>query len=154
MLRDRYGAGPLHLLAALTAFAIAGYGFVAYFDELPLYGFAVWFTGAILIHDAVLYPLYSSLGTLATRAAGESADEVSPSRAQALNHVRVPLVLSFFMLVVYFPLIVGFGRERYEAASNLSGSVYLGRWLALSAALFVASALIYIASAAWRARRG
>ena len=48
---------------------------------------------------------------------------------------------------VFFPLILGLGR--YERATTLSQDVYLGRWLAISGALFAASALLY----AVRARR-
>ncbi len=67
---------------------------------------------------------------------------------RAINHVRVPALLSALTLIVSFPLILGFGDGRYERATTLSQDVYLG-WLLLCAAMFAISGLLY----ALRARR-
>jgi hypothetical protein len=57
--RRWYGANPLHLLALLTAFALAGYAVRAVIAAGQWRGFAVWFLVAIVAHDLLLFPLYS-----------------------------------------------------------------------------------------------
>jgi len=138
MLRRVYGAGPLHLLCTLAALMLAGYAFTRIFAGAQAVNVVLWFAGAVVVHDLVAFWLYSGLDRVARggRVAGG-----------AINYVRVPVVLSAVALVVFFPLILGLGR--YERATTLSQDVYLGRWLAISGALFAASALLY----AVRARR-
>ena len=53
-----YGANPLHLLALLACFALAGYAAARLVSSRPL-GVAVWFLGAVVGHDLLLMPLYS-----------------------------------------------------------------------------------------------
>ena len=53
-----YGASPLHLLALLASFALAGYAAAQLVPSRPA-GVAVWFAGAVVGHDLVLMPLYS-----------------------------------------------------------------------------------------------
>ncbi len=57
--RRWYGASPLHLLALLAAFALAGYAVRAVIMAGQWTGFAVWFAVAIIGHDLLLFPLYS-----------------------------------------------------------------------------------------------
>jgi len=57
--RRWYGANPLHLLALLAAFALAGYAVHAVIAAGQWTGFAVWFAVAIIGHDLLLFPLYS-----------------------------------------------------------------------------------------------
>ena len=54
-----YGAHPLHLLALLAAFALAGYAVRAVIATGQFRGFAIWFAVAIVGHDLLLFPLYS-----------------------------------------------------------------------------------------------
>ena len=58
-IRRWYGANPLHLLALLAAFALAGYAVRAVIAAGQWRGFAVWFLVAIVAHDLLLFPLYS-----------------------------------------------------------------------------------------------
>jgi hypothetical protein len=58
-IRRWYGANPLHLLALLAAFALAGYAVRAVFEAGQWTGFAEWFAVAIIGHDLLLFPLYS-----------------------------------------------------------------------------------------------
>ncbi len=53
-----YGANPLHLLALLGCFALAGYAAAQLVKSHPL-AVAVWFLGAVVGHDLLLMPLYS-----------------------------------------------------------------------------------------------
>ena len=137
-LRRAYGAGPLHLLSTLAALALAAYAFTRIFAGAQPANVVAWFAGAVVAHDVVAFPLYTALDRLARG-----------SRTRGVNYVRVPAVLGGLAFVVFFPLILGLGGGRYERATTLSQDVYLGRWLLLCAALFVASALVY----AVRARR-
>jgi hypothetical protein len=137
-LRDRYGAGPLHLIAVLASLAFAGYAIVEIAERPSPFSFAIWFGLAIVAHDLLAFPLYSLFGTLAGRALlprGEAG------RA-ALNHIRVPALLSAFAFVVWLPLILGLVDDRFPGATGLSTEPYLGRWLLLTGVLFAASGLL------------
>ena len=142
-----YGAGPLHLLSALASFAVAGYAALKIRDLGAPGSVAVWFLGAIVAHDLVLLPLY----TLAERAAARLARaSARPARAGSppppgvlvLNHVRVPAMISGLLFLLFFPSILG-RNEGYVGASGLESDVYLGRWLALTGALFLLSGVLY-----------
>jgi hypothetical protein len=137
-LRRAYGAGPLHLLSHVAALALAAYAFTRVFAGGQPWNVVLWFAGAVLLHDAIAFPLYTALNRLALGRAGRS-----------INHVRVPALLSALTFIVFFPLILGLGEGRYERATTLSHDVYLGRWLLLCGAMFAVSALLY----ALRARR-
>jgi hypothetical protein len=132
-----YGANPLHLLALLGGFAVAGYAAARLVPSQPL-GVAVWFAGAVVGHDLLLMPLY----TLADR----SAAAVLRHRAARLpaiswiNYLRVPAALSGLLLLVWFPLILRL-RTRYQASTTLSPDPYLWHWLGVTGALFLLSAV-------------
>jgi hypothetical protein len=154
--RRWYGAHPLHLLALLAAFALAGYALGAVVAAGQWRGFAVWFLVAIVAHDLLLFPLYSladlSLRRLLPgRAAGErsrltaaaGAVAPSPSGPPVINYVRVPAAFALLLLLVWFPLILGLAAGTYHRASGLTAEPYLGRWLAVTGVLFLASAAAY-----------
>ena len=168
--RYEYGAGPLHLLAAVAAFAIAGFAVLTLFraQETPQFlSFVLFFVGAILIHDVVLFPLYSGIDRLLLRRSGvhralpqderrtklshgpggwfeEPGDTATgPKGVSALNHIRVPALLSALFLIVWFPLILGLAEEEYAVVSGQSTDGYLARWLALTAVLFLVSGVLY-----------
>ncbi len=151
--RDRYGSSVLHLLAVLATLAVAGYAFVAIIARPNAINVLLWFGGAIVAHDLIAFPLYSALALLAGRGARLDGRQLDVRGAVALNHVRVPALLSAFALVVWFPLILGLSTDRYRADTGLSVSVYLGRWLLLTAALFACSALVYALRLRRRATR-
>jgi hypothetical protein len=141
--RDRYGSGVLHLLAVLATMAVAGYAFIAIVARPNAINVLLWFGGAIVAHDLIAFPVYSGLSLIAGRTAGLREDRLDVRRALALNHVRVPALLSAFALVVWFPLVLGLSADRYRDDTALSASAYLGRWLLLTAALFAGSAIVY-----------
>ena len=151
-LRHRYGASPLHLLAALSSLALSGW---AVAQALGVTGrperFMLWVAGAIIAHDLVLFPAYTVAGRLLQRALGVDGERRPSTRLRvaALNHVRIPALLSGLMLLVWFPLIARKAPATFENASARSADPYLGRWLLLTAALFAGSALLLVA----RARR-
>lgn len=134
--RRRYGASPLHLVGHLAAIAAGVYAVAQVLDPRfsePLNVLA-WLLGGALLHDLVLLPLYTLLDAGARLVVGE----------RATNFVRFPAVIAGVLFLVYFPLIVGNGRENYLRSTGHEPPDYLGRWLAISAALFIASALLYL----------
>ena len=144
-----YGAGPLHVLASLACFALAGYAVLKVVHAPQAVMIAVWFVGAIIGHDLVLYPLYAladrSLAPLRRRSPALPA-------VPWINHLRVPVVLSGLLLLVSFPLILGLNEDTYRGATGLSTAPYLGRWLLITGVLFAASALVYALRLARTAR--
>lgn len=143
-----YGAGPLHLLALICAFAVAGYAAVRLFAQQPI-GVAVWLVGAAVAHDLILFPLYAIADRSARAVLRRRATDVST--VPWINFLRVPTVLSGLLLIVWFPLILRLATG-FEAATGLSQDVYLGRWLAITAVLYGAAALAF-ALAVRRRRR-
>ena len=146
--RRRYGASPLHLLAHLAAFAIAYYAL----SEVLLSRYShwvnwvAWFVGGALVHDLVFLPVYVILDTIARLGVADHPLR----RVNAINHIRVPAVMAGTMFLVYFPLILGDGRENYINDVGHGPPDFLARWLLICALLFGASALAY----AVRLRRG
>ena len=164
--RRRYGAGPLHLLSLLTTFAFVGYVATRILGSVNWGWILVWFAGAVIGHDLVLWPLYTVLDRALVRAgrrrhpssAGPSTADPpgdQPQRpARWINHVRVPVVMSALLLAISFPLVLRLAPGNYEAATGLTPNVYLGRWLLVSGILFAASAALYVLRVAWPGRRG
>lgn len=152
-MRDRfryeYGAQPLHLIAVASSLLLCGYALLR-ITEIPGGGrVLIWLVAAALLHDLVALPLYSGLSRL-THGAAERTISDRPAMLMALNHVRIPAGLSLLLLVVYSPLILRIDPDHYLGTTGLSLDVYLGRWLLISAAMFLISGVIY----AVRLRRG
>src|SRR5215831_4819239 len=91
-----YGANPLHLLALLGCFALAGYAAAQLVPSRPL-GVAVWFLGAVVVHDLLLVPLYSLADRSATAAIRHRAPPL-PAIGW-INYLRVPAALSALLLL-------------------------------------------------------
>lgn len=139
--RRRYGASPLHLLSVLTCFALAGYAVLQASDGPRPVRMAVWFVGALIGHDLVLFPLYALADRVLLRVApGRRDGQVSGS----INFVRVPALLSALLFLLFFPLILRRSEDAYFVASGLDQSPYLGNWLLISAVLFGSSALLFV----------
>jgi hypothetical protein len=146
-LRRHYGAGPLHLLALLSCFALVGYLVIRILDGPEGLRVLVWFAGAAVAHDLILWPLYALADRSTTATARRHSAPLPPVRW--VNHLRVPAVLSAVMLAVSFPLVFRLSEPTYHAASGLTENPYLGRWLLLTGVAFGASAVLY----AWRVGR-
>jgi hypothetical protein len=144
---DRGQAVRVLVLVGTLAFA----GYVA--DRVVRVPYAwmigVFFVGAIVAHDFVLFPFYA----LADRLARRLALRPGPRPAVPwINHVRVPAVLSGLLLVMFFPLVLGLGEHTYRSATGLDTGPFLGRWLLVTGILFAGSGLIYLGRL-WRAGR-
>jgi hypothetical protein len=143
-LRNLYGSNALHLLTMLVGFALLGY-LVVTAGPATLWkpegtwwkSMAVWFAAAIVLHDLVLFPIYS----LADRLLGvaHQPDQNLPVR----NYLRVPALGSGLLLLVFLPDIIRQGATKYFQDTGLSQEPFLGRWLMLTAVMFAVSAVTY-----------
>lgn len=142
--RRRYGASPLHLLALLASFAIAGYAVARVLaDNGPLLNIGIWFVGAAIGHDALLYPLYAITDVAHNRLLRRYRRLPALVGVPWINHLRVSVALSGLLLLVWFPLILGGRDDAFAGATGLHTDVYLGRWLGIVASLFLGSAIVY-----------
>lgn len=135
-MRRRPGAG--RLVALLGCFALSAYAVSRLLDDLPvLVRIGIWFVGAALVWDLLLGPALALVDRGLRRAL--------PVRA--LNHVRVPALVSGLLLLVWAPLVLSRSEQTYERKSGLSAEPLLDRWLAVTAVLFAGSAVLYLLSA-------
>ena len=134
-----YGASPLHLLTMLGCFALAGYAAVMLLKVNAL-GITVWFAGAVIGHDLVLMPLYT-LADKSVRAVFRHRAPELPA-VPWINYLRVPVVLSAILLLIWFPLILRLPRN-FQASTTLPTSPYLWHWLAVTGVAFLTSAAAY-----------
>jgi hypothetical protein len=135
--RAWYGAPVRHLLVLLACFALTGWVALRLVGEPSAVRMLVWFVGAVVAHDLVLFPIYASVDR-ALRGATRGAPA-------ALNHIRAPALASGLLFLVFLPGILRQGRPTYMAATGQDQQPYLRRWLAISLALFVISGLWYMA---------
>ena len=138
-----YGGHPLHAAGVLLSFALIVY-IVNVADPPSLWNsdawwksILVWFFGSVLLHDVVLFPLYSSADRAITLLRHRRWP-VSP-----VNYIRVPALGTGLTFLMFFPGIISQGAQSYHAATGLTQEPFLGRWLALTAALFTVSAAAY-----------
>jgi hypothetical protein len=92
----------------------------------------VWLVAAVVVHDALLWPLYSGADAAGRRVLGG-----------AINYVRVPLGLSLLLALVFAGTVTGKGGNAYRNASGRTYDGYVTRWLVVTAALFAISAAVY-----------
>lgn len=150
--RYEYGGGPVHLVAAAVGLGVAVWALFMVFGVLGRpQNFVRWFVGAIVLHDLLFLPIYLALGAAASGALLRG--QRTRLRVAALNHLRLPALLSGLLLLVWFPLVLSKAAASYESRSGLSTDVYLGRWVALTAVLFGVSALLFALRARAIARR-
>ena len=136
-----YGASPLHLLALLACFALAGAAALQVSQDPLRARYLLWFLGAIIAHDLLLFPLYALLDRSATGLVRRSR----PASPGSVNFVRVPVLLSGLLLLVFAPVVLrrDSAEGAFRTASGLDYDGYTGRWLAITGVLLLASALLY-----------
>jgi hypothetical protein len=150
-IRRLYGANPLHLLTLIACFALVGY-VISLLGTDQLWNphvwwqsIIVWFVAAILLHDLVLFPLY----TIADRSLGAGWRAVtgrapgSRTLVSPVNYLRIPVMASGLLFLLFFPGIIKQGKASYIAATGLTQQPFLGRWLLLTALFFGVSAVAY-----------
>jgi hypothetical protein len=117
------------VLIAITAWVLAQMFHVNVAPQ-PL-NLALWLVLGALVHDLLLLPLYAGADALIRNLPGP-----------LVNHVRFPVAISAVLLLVWFPLILQRQPSGYVNALGRQPPDYLGRWLAVTAGLFVLSALV------------
>ena len=146
-----YGARPWHLLTLLASFALTGYTVSRLLDDASsLVQIAIWFVGSAVVWDVVLGPGLA----LVDRAGRPLLQRVRVRGVSPLNHVRVPVLLSSLLLLVFAPLVFQRSEQRYQLKAGLVQDPYLDRWAAVTLALFAVSALAYALAALRRRRTG
>ncbi len=163
MFRRHYGASPLHLLAFMASIAVTGIAVKGWLDEpaISIRYILIWFVGAIIAHDMIVLPLYSALDRLvlaisrradahhaAPGLSEQGAAELAPPRSPGWVYVRVPLILSALLLLVFGAEILREGNATFHVASGHTQDVYLQRYLIVVGVLFLLSGLAYVRSSA------
>jgi len=124
------------VLAYLALLPLCAWGLLEMLSVLSPIGArraAIWLVACVILHDLVALPLYTGADRAARTVVGG-----------AINYVRIPVALSVLMLIVFFGTIAEKGEGAYHAVSGRDYEGYAGRWLLVSAALFAASALLYL----------
>lgn len=130
----RYGQHPAHLLGHLAFFGLAGYAIAQILGLPGASGVVLWLVGAVLFHDAFLWPLYTG--------ADQAGQRIL--RGASINYLRVPAGLSLVLGLAFIATITEKGEGAYERVSGLAWSGHLTRWLLVSAALFAVSGVVFL----------
>jgi hypothetical protein len=132
--RRHYGASPAHLLAHGLLLPLAAWAILKVVDVRAASNIAVWFVGALVLHDFLVLPAYSVLDRAAAR--------IRVAGVAAVNFVRWPAGLSLLTLAVYWPQIMNRNDGDLRFVSGVEDDGELERWLLLVAGLWLASALL------------
>ena len=135
VLARRVGVSPAQLVLLVACLGLAAYAAFFLLGDPALLRMLIWFAGAAVVHDFLLFPLYA--------AADRALVVAARGRVPLINHIRVPALGAGLTLLLFWPGIVRQGEATHLAATGLDQAPYLGRWLALSAVLFAASGVIY-----------
>jgi hypothetical protein len=149
--KQLYGGHPLHLLILLASFALVGY-VISILGPHQLWNsrvwwqsILVWFVAAFLLHDLVLFPFYAladrSLGAGWRAVTGRLPDRTP--RVSPINYVRLPVLASGLLFLMFLPGIIKQGKVTYHNATGMTQAPFLDRWLLITATLFGVSALAY-----------
>jgi hypothetical protein len=139
---QRYGESPLHLAGFVVTFAVAGWAALQLADLKNAFTILLWFLGAIVLHDLVLYPAYTLL------------DRATQRTGVSINYVRVPAILSGMLFLVWFPLILEKAPGLYRSVTGVEPPDYMARWLLITAALFAGSIAVAVLRRATQPRAG
>jgi len=159
--KGHYGAHPLHLLTLLACFAFVGY-VISVMGPKQLWNsrvwwqsILVWFLGAIVLNDLVLFPFYA-LADRSLHAGWRAVTGHLPDRkprVPIINYLRIPALGSGLLFAMFFPGIIEQGAPAYLRATGLTQAPFLDRWLLITAVLFGSSAVAYAARSVLVGRR-
>lgn len=148
---DRFERGygvrrPLHLLALLVCFALSAYAVLLVSGSPTVGWMAVWFAAAVVAHDLVLFPIYSTADRTLRRAR-------VPAPVALVNHIRVPALAAGLLFLLFLPGILQRGSGTFRAATGQTQDPFPERFLLVTAGLFVASGIVYAVQSARTSRR-
>jgi hypothetical protein len=158
-----YGERLFHLIVVLGALALGAYaismlGVQNLFNPTVWWqSIAVWFVVAVIGHDLILFPLYALADRLLPRRRRapkdrDGAPQRPPRHVPVTNYLRMPTLAAGLLLVMFLPGIIEQGAPTYQAATGQTQAPYLSRWLLLTAAFYLASALCYAVKTLLRQR--
>ena len=153
-LQRLYGGNPLHLVLLLASFALAGYAVSRWITAPTPIRLLIWFAGAVIGHDLVAFPVYTAVDRLLLRVVGGRLldGEYTYWRRAAILHLRIPLLLSTLLLIMWYPLVLARSDDTYVVASGEHQDRYLGNYLLVIAILFGGSLLLFILRLAYATR--
>ena len=128
---------PLHFAAHAVLFAVFGWVVLKLMDARESFNILAWFVLAIVLHDLVLLPFYSTLDRLARRIS---------------VNIRWPAAMSGLLLLLFFPPILGRNDGSFARVAGEEPSGYLERWLIVTALLFAGTLAISVLRHTKRAR--
>lgn len=155
--RRLYGAHPLHLLLVLGSFAVVGYvlwrlGFAALWNPDSWWqSIAVWFVGAALAHDLVLFPAYAAADRIVVALTSRRTAR-RRARVPMVNFVRVPLLAVGVLTLLFFPGVIEQGADSYYRATGQNQEPFLLRWLLLCAIVLGIGLICYLVARTRSAR--
>jgi len=149
-----YGERLFHLIVVLAALALGGYVISVlgvrnlFISNVWWQSIAVWFAVAVIGHDLMLFPLYALADRLLRRSRSspddaDGAPQHPPRRMPSTNYIRMPTLAAGLLLLMFLPGIIEQGAPTYQAATGQTQAPYLARWLLLTAAFYLASAVCY-----------
>lgn len=144
--RNFYGEHPLHLIVLFGCFALTGYVATHVATNALWPRILIWFLGAVVVHDFVLFPVYAVIDRSATSLLGllrEQRRDGAEPLVPVVNYLRIPALGAGLTLVLFLPGIIGQGEPAYSLATGQTQQPYLQRWLLLCAAMFLVSAVVY-----------
>ena len=133
VLARRVGVSPAQLVLLVACLGLAAYAAFFLLGDPALLRMLIWFAGAAVVHDLVLFPLYAGADRVLTA--------VLPG--PKVNYLRVPALGAGLALLMFWPGIVRQGEVTHLAATGLDQAPYLRRWLVLCVVLFGASAVVF-----------
>ncbi|WP_433800141.1 hypothetical protein [Actinomycetospora sp. CA-084318] len=153
--RRLYGANPLHLLVMLGCFALSAYVVSMVWEDPTWVALLIWFVGAVIGHDLVLYPLYALADqpVVLARWARRRFGRERPVLVPAINHVRAPVLGSAVLGLIYLPTVTRHGEDAFRFTAGLGMEGILQNWLLITAVLFLGSAVVYAVRLGRAARR-
>jgi hypothetical protein len=142
--RGFYGGHPLHLVVVLACFGLTGYvaARVAVIAAWPV--ILVWFLGAVIGHDLVLFPVYAVVDRFVVSLLGVVRRGRRAARVPVVNYVRVPLLGVGLTFLLFLPGVVRQGAVSYLAATGQTQQPFLWRWLWVCVGMFVVSGVVYV----------
>ena len=161
--RRLYGERLLHLIILLAALALTAYtvsvlGVKNLFNPTVWWqSIAVWFAVAVIGHDLILFPLYALAERLLPRSRRtptqrHRAAQHPSGRLPLTNYLRMPTLAAGLLLLLFFPGIIEQGAPAYHNATGLTQAPFLTRWLLITAAFYLTSALWYVVKTVLRHR--
>jgi hypothetical protein len=158
--RRLYGAHPLHLVLVLCSFLVVGYalwllGFTALWNPDTWWqSIALWFVGAALAHDLLLFPVYAAADRILVVASSRRKPQVPDKPGPPLiNFVRVPLLAVGLVSLLFFPGIIRQGAGSYHRATGQTQDPFLLRWLLLCLLILLVGLVSYLVARAAARRR-